>query len=222
MTVNTRYRNLSGRSVVRLGCATSALIILSCGGGTHSETMIPAASAGDEPPPTAATATPEEAKPARGRIVIKATCAGQPVEFQGHMPIERGLVVDFKTGEEFSAAAGTRHLEITMLDDIVLVDKPTLQLDVDVEPNKLSKIQAVFPAAKVQLKLLVRGIEQPPTPIKLIRKGEPIATVKSGPPAFQVSPGNYEAEVQVRGKPVRVKGLVFFEGTDQQVPVRVP
>lgn len=138
------------------------------------------------------------------------------------MPIERDLVVDFKAGEEFSAAAGTRHLEITMLDDIILVDKPTLQLEVNVEPNKLSKIEAVFPAAKVKLKLLIHGTEQPPTPIKLIRKGELIATVKSGPPAFMVSPGTYEAEVQVRGKPARVKGLVFFEGTDQEVPVRVP
>jgi hypothetical protein len=205
-------------------CVASALITLSCGGAGHSgEPLVPAASAGDEPPPIAAESTSEDsAKPARGRIVVKATCAGKSVEAEGHMPIERGLVVDFKMGEEFSAEAGTRHLEVTLLDDIILVDKPTLPLDVNVEPNKLTKVDALFPSAKVQLKLLVRGTEQPPTTIKLIRKGEPIATVKSGSPGFVVSPGTYEAEVAVRGKPMHAKGLVFFEGTDQVVPVRVP
>ena len=215
---------MTNTSVGKLSCVSAALLALSCGGVGRSEPLVPAASAGDEPPPSAASsATPEEpAKPERGRIVVNATCAGQPVEIQGHMPIERGLVVDFAKGEEFSAAAGTRHLEVTMLDNILLVDKPTLQLDVDVQPNKLTKVEANFPTAKVELKLLVHGVEQPPTTIKLIRKGDVVATVKSGSPAFLVSPGNYEAEAQVRGKPVRVKGLVFFEGTDQVVPVRAP
>ena len=58
------------------------------------------------------------------------------------------------------------------------------------------------------------------TEIKLIRNGNVVAQVKSGAPAFLVSPGNYEADVPVRGKTVRVKGLVFFEGTEQVVPVR--
>jgi hypothetical protein len=204
------------------GCAASALFVLSCGGSGRTSDLAPAASAGDEPPPTAAEpASTEPEKPARGRIVVeKATCAGQPVAVRGRMPIERELVVDFDVGQEFSAEAGTRHIEVTMLDDILMVDKPTLQLEVPVEPNKLAKVNAVFPWAKVQLELLVRGTVQPPTPIKLIRKGNVVAEVKSSSPAFLVTPGNYEAEATVRGKKVRVKGLVFFEGTDQKVPVR--
>ena len=215
MTINTR-------SVGKLSCVTTALIALSCGGAGRSEQLIPAASAGDEPPPIAAAASEEPAKPGRGRIIVNPTCQGQPVEIAGHMPIERGLVVDFGKNQEFSAAAGTRHITVTMLDDIILVDKPTLELDVEVLPDKLSMVDARFPAAKVQLTLLIRGKEQPATDIKLIRKGETVATVKSSSPAILISPGNYEAEVQVKGKPVRVKGLVFFEGTDQVVPVRVP
>jgi hypothetical protein len=37
---------------------------------------------------------------------------------------------------------------------------------------------------------------------------------------FDVSPGTYEAEVPLHGKNVRVKGLVFFEGSEQVIPVR--
>jgi hypothetical protein len=136
------------------------------------------------------------------------------------MPVERELVVDFEMGQEFTAEAGTRHIEVSLLDTSVLVDKPTLPLDVNVAPNKLNKIDVNFPWAKVELKLLVNGNLQPPTPVKLIRKGELVAEVKSGSPAFLVSPGNYEADVSVRGKTVRVKDLVFFAGTDQLVAVR--
>lgn len=209
------------------GRSTLVLIALGCGGsGRGSETLVPAASAGDEPPPSAAV-DDSEAKPARrasnadrGRIVINAKCAGQSVAAHAHMPIERGLVVDFEMGQEISAEAGTRHIEVTMTDDIILVDKPTIQLEVEVEPKKLSTVDLVIPWAKVQLNVLAHGTLQPPTAVKLLRRGELVAEVKSGGPAFLVTPGTYEAEVKLRGKTLRVKGLVFFEGTEQVVPVR--
>lgn len=153
---------------------------------------------------------------------MQASCAGKPVHAQGHMPIERDLVVDFTMGQEITAEAGTRHITVALVDDNVLLDKPTLALDVAVEPGELTKVDAVFPWARVQLNVLVRGTVQPPTAIKLIRKGEVVAQVTSGQPGLLVSPGNYEADVTVRSKTVRVKGLVFFEGTDQTIPVRVP
>ena len=204
------------------GCTTLALIAFSCAGASGSdETRAPAASAGDEPPPMAAEAVPEEeVKPARGRIVVQAKCAGKPVVAVGKMPIERDLVVDFKMGQEFSAEVGTRHIEVTLDDDSALIDRPTLQLEVPVEERKTTQVDAVFPWAKVQLNVLVHGTVQPPTSVKLIRKGEVVAEVKSSGPAFLVSPGNYEADVLLKGKTVRVKGLVFFEGTEQTVPVR--
>jgi hypothetical protein len=162
---------------------------------------------------------PEPSKPARGRIVVQAKCRGKLVAAHGRMPIERELVVDFEMGQEFSAEAGTRHIEVTLPDNTILVDKPTLQLDVSVEPEKLAKVEAVFPWAKVQLNLVVNGSVQSATPIKLIRQGNVVAEVKSGGPGFLVSPGNYDADVQLRGKRVRVKGFVFFEGTEQAVTV---
>ena len=204
------------------GCTTLAWIALSCAGANNTEeNRAPAASAGDEPPPSAAPAvSEEEAKPARGRIIVHAKCAGKPVVAFGKMPIERGFVVDFKMGQELSAEVGTRHIEVTLDDDSTLIDRPTLQLEVPVEARKTSNVEAVFPWAKVQLNVLAHGAVQPPTNVKLIRKGEVVAEVKSSGPAFLVSPGNYEADVQLKGKTVRVKGLVFFEGTEQVVPVR--
>lgn len=206
-------------------CIVLALSALGCGASSRATeaALAPAASAGDEPPPSAAVPAPaEEQKPARGRIVVQATCAGKPVIAHGHMPIERGLVVDFEMGQEFSAEAGTRNVTVELGEADVLVDKPTLQLEIPVEANKLTKLNANFPWARVQLNLLIHGNAQPPTNVKLIRKGEVVAEVKTGGPAFLVSPGNYEADVPVRGKTARVKGLVFFEGTEQIVPVRVP
>ena len=204
------------------GCTTLMLIAWSCAGTNGSEeTRAPAASAGDEPPPSAAPELPEEEhKPARGRIVVQAKCAGKPVIAVGKMPIERGFVVDFKMGQEFSAEVGTRQIEVTLDDDSALIDRPTLRLEVPVEERKTTQVEAVFPWAKVQLNVLVHGSVQPPTSVKLIRKGEVVAEVKSGGPVFLVSPGNYEADVQLKGKIVRVKGLVFFEGTEQLVPIR--
>jgi hypothetical protein len=205
------------------GCTTLVLIAFGCAGTIGSEeTRAPAASAGDEPPPTAAAQAPEEeVRPARGRIVVQAKCAGKSVVAVGKMPIERGLIVDFKMGQEFSAEVGTRHIEVTLDDDSALIDRPTLQIEVPVEERKTSQVEAVFPWAKVQLNVLVNGTVQPPTSVKLIRKGEVVAEVKSSTPHFLVSPGNYEADVQLKAKTVRVKGLVFFEGTEQVVPVRV-
>ena len=222
MTSYTRWRVLSVRCGSLLRLTALALFALSCVGSREAteHTQPPAASAGDEPPPSAAPEATEPAPPARGRVVMQAKCAGNPVTAHGQMPIERGFIVDFEMGQEFTAEAGTRQMTVTLTQDDVLVDKPTLQLAVPVEPRKLNEVDAVFPWARVQLKVLARGIEQPKTAVKLLRAGEVVAEVTSGEPAFMVTPGNYEAEVKVRGKTVRVKGLVFFEGTDQVVPVR--
>jgi hypothetical protein len=216
MANSTRYRRSSVRSV----STAVALFALSCSGSgqVSQENLVPAASAGDEPPPPSAASA--EPKSSRGRIVVQARCAGQNVEAHGRMPIERDLVVDFDMGQEFTAEAGTRRIEVTLTQEGVLVDKPTRPIDVAVEADKLAKVNVVFPSAKVQLSLLINGKPQPATPLKLVRDGAVVAEVRSGGPLFQVTPGNYEAEVQVRNKTVRVKGLVFFESTDQVVPVR--
>ena len=199
----------------------------SCAGQNNPEnSAAPAASVGDEPPPgTATTVVTREAVVApavagRGRIVVESKIAGKVVP--AHAKLLKGdRSIDFEAGEEISAEAGTQQIEVTLADASVLIDKPSMQLEVFVEPNKLAKVEAAFPWAKVQLDLILHGKKQPGTVIKLERQGNVVAEVKSGPPVFMISPGNYEAQVAVRGKPARVKGLAFFENSEQVVPVSV-
>jgi hypothetical protein len=160
------------------------------------------------------------AKAGRGRVIVQSKINGKIVSAHARMLVGRDYAVEFEAGEEVSADAGAQKILVTLLDNSVLVDKPTLQLEVPIEPGKLSKVDAAFPWAKVQLNVLLHGSVQPPTAVKLIRNGEVVAEVKSGAPAFLVSPGNYEADIPVRGKTRRVKDLVFFESTEQIVPVR--
>lgn len=200
---------------------------LSCGATPDAEhPFAPAASVGDEPPPSTAKEDPtieQESEPsqqARGRLLVQAKFEGKLVPAHVRMLLSDDYTFDFESGEEVSAFAGTQRLELKLANESLLVDNPTLPVEAFVEPDKLSRVDAVFPWAKVQLRVLVRGSEQPPMPVKLVRDGNVVAEVLSGPPAFLISPGTYEADVQVRGKTVRVKDLVFFESTDQSVPVR--
>lgn len=186
--------------------------------------MAPAASEGDEPPPNAAMTQPaNEPVPAntgRGRLVVQSKIDGKIVQAHARMLLQGDYTFDFEAGEEVSAGAGTQRIDVTLSDNSVLLDKPTRRLEVFIEPDKLARAAAVFPWAKVQLNVLLHGSVQPPTTVKLVRNGAVVAEVKSGAPAFMISPGNYEADVLVRGKTVRVKDLVFFENTEQVVAVR--
>ena len=223
MTNHTHDGNGSVRSVRVLGCIGLVLMTSSCSGEhVSADNPAPAASAGDEPPPVhATTLTAPSTAPAvvgRGYLLVQCKVAGKVV------PAEARLIVgessrDIAPGSEINVEAGAQRIEVTVLDATALVDKPTRQFDAFVEPHKKAKVEAVFPWAKVQLKLLVHGKEQPPTALKLIRDGSVVAEVKSGPPAFMVSPGTYDVEVTLRGKPVRANRLAFFEGSDQVIPV---
>ena len=207
-----------------MGCIGLMLMTSSCSGEhVSADNPAPAASAGDEPPPekTATALTASTVAPAvvgRGHIFVQCKVAGKVV------PAHARLIVgdstrDIELGREISVEAGAQRIEVTLADATTLVDKPTRQFDAFVEPHKKAKVEAAFPWAKVQLKLLVNGKEQPPTALTLIRDGGAVAEVKSGPPAFMVSPGTYDVEITLRGKPVRAKRLAFFEGSDQIIPV---
>jgi hypothetical protein len=206
------------------GCAGLAALALSCGTNRVTDAnTVPAASAGDEPPPSAAAARPAAAPASegRGRLLVKAKVAGQVVKAHARL-VDGGHAIEFEAGEPIETAAGMRRLEVALVDDSALIDQPTLQLDVVVEPYKETNVNAAFPWAKVQLNLLVHGRAQAATAIKLLRSGNVVAEAKSGQPSFLISPGTYEAEVAIHGKPVHVKGLAFFESSEQVVPVAVP
>jgi hypothetical protein len=217
MTNNTRDGNRSVRVVGVVGSLGLALMALSCAGNHTEDKLAPAASVGDEPPPASASAAPASG---RGYLVVQAKVAGKVVPaharlLRGERDSEIGL------GDQLDVEAGDYRLEVTLADDSALIDKPTQTLDVSVEPYKKAIVDADFPWAKVQLKLLVQGREQPPTALKLLRNGSVVAEVKSGPPSFMISPGNYTVEVALRGKPQRVKDLAFFESSEQVIPVAV-
>lgn len=207
-----------------------ALFMLGCGAGSNlSEgNLAPAASAGDEPPPSAATeqSAPAEAQTAptqagRGYLNVEATVEGKSVPAHA-LFIDDHQASEFELGKDMNVAAGVHHVEVSLADANVLIDKPTRQFEVTVEPNQKAKLNAAFPWAKVRLDLLVREKLQPSTRVKLVREGEAIVEVNTGAPMFEISPGDYDADVPVHGKTVRVKGLVFFDGSEQVIPVRVP
>jgi hypothetical protein len=180
--------------------------------------MAPAASVGDEPPPSAAT---EQSAPEarRGYLVVEAIVEGKPVPAQAKL-VDDNQASEFELGKTINVPAGTRHIEVSLADDTVLIDKPTRQFEVTVEPNQKTILKAAFPWAKVQLNLLVNGQQQPSTRVTLMRDGAPIVAVNTGAPMFEISPGTYDVDVPIRGKTVRVKGLVFFDGSEQIIPVR--
>ena len=227
MTNNTQLRSKSLWSVRLFGSASLALVTLGCGATLNTQQDLPpAASVGDEPPPEVEVAEPvhneeSEQKAQHGRLLVNTKFAGKTVPSHVHMLLADGYSFDFESGQDVRAFAGKQQLEVTLADQTLLVDKPTLKLETVVEPDKLTQLDAAFPWAEVRLKLVVRGTEQAATPVKLIRDGHVVAEVLSGEPSFRISPGTYEADVPVRGKTARVKGLVFFEGTAQVVPVRV-
>ncbi|HKU38826.1 MAG TPA: hypothetical protein VJR89_11785 [Polyangiales bacterium] len=193
----------------------------SCSGEhVSADNPAPAASVGDEPPPEhAPTPTASAAAPAgRGYLLVQCKVASKVVPARARLILGENTR-DIELGSEVSVDAGAQRVEVTLADDTALVDKPTRQFDAFVEPHQKARLEAVFPWAKVQLKLLVHGKEQPPTALKLIRDGNVVAEVKSGPPAFMVSPGTYDVEVMLRGKPVRANRLAFFESSDQLIPV---
>jgi hypothetical protein len=202
-------------------------LALSCGAGcsVSDGNLAPAASAGDEPPPSAATEAPASEAQAtpipagRGYLVIEATVEGKRVPARAKL-VDGHRASDIALGKTINVPAGTRHIEVSLADDSVLLDEPARQFEVTVEPNQKTTLKAAFPWAKVQLRLLVNGKEQPKTRVKLVRDGEPIAEVETGAPMFEISPGTYDVDVPIRGKTVRVKGLVFFDGSEQIIPVR--
>jgi hypothetical protein len=205
-----------------------AMFVLGCGAGSSvsQRNMAPAASAGDEPPPHAAMAqaAPNEAQAVpteagRGYLIVEATVEGKSVPAHALL-VDDHQASELELGKDISMPAGVRHVEVSLADDSVLIDKPTRQFEVTVEPNQKTRLNAAFPWAKVRLDLMVNGKPQPSTRVKLVREGATVVEVNTGAPMFQISPGDYDADVPVHGKTVRVKGLVFFDGSEQVIPVR--
>jgi hypothetical protein len=124
------------------------------------------------------------------------------------------------TGESISLPAGTQRISVTIAEATALLDKPTQNLSVFIEPGKTTPVEVTFRWAKVRLDVLVGGRSQGKVPVKLFRGGEVVAELQSGTAPQAISPGKYEADVLLRGRTIHVTGLVFLESAEQTVPVR--
>ena len=150
---------------------------------------------------------------------MQAQVDGKPVSAHARL-LDSERTVEFGMGEEISLEPGTHRVEVAVSDAETLVDKPSQQLEVFIEPGEQAKPVVSFPFARVQLNVLVAGRPQPGAALKLIRNGSVVADLKTSTTPILVTPGKYEADVSVQGATMRVKGLVFFEGSTQTVPVR--
>lgn len=207
-----------------LGCLLSALLAMSgCAGGAiaPAEPLPPGASVGDEPPPEQDTADPLlfKANTGRGSAVITAKVNGQPVAARVKV-LDGSSKLEASAGESISLPAGTQRISVTIADAQALLDKPTQNLSVFIEPGKSTPVEVTFRWAKVRLDVLVGGRSQGKVPVKLFRGGEAVAELQSGSAPQAISPGKYEADVLLRGRTIHVTGLVFLEGAEQTVPVR--
>lgn len=206
-----------------LGFVLCVVTALGCGGTARiARPEPPAASEGSEPepePPAANVTSSERAATGRGSIVVTATVDGQPVAarvkvLDGSSGLEGGA------GESISLPAGEQRISVTIAETSALLDKPTQNLSVFVEPGKPTAVDVTFKWARVRLDVLVGGARQGSVPVKLFRNGEAVAELKSGAAPQAISPGKYEADVMLRGRTIHVTGLVFLEGAEQTVPVR--
>ena len=206
-----------------------------CGGsqasGASAEpTQPPAATQGDEnSPDEAAVAEPEpepEPEPVRasgpGTVTLTARVDRSTVPASVRILDDNGAVQhEAATGEPIHLASGDYRVEISITDPKVLADKPTQARQLLVRPGDNPPIEANFRWAKVTLNVLVGGRAQPGAKVTVLRDGEPVAEMKSGAAPVAITPGRYEADVQLKGSIIRVKGLQFPEGATQTVPVNV-
>jgi hypothetical protein len=217
-------------AIMSVGLAASG-----CGSGRGAEEPVaPAASEGEEPPPDVAQASdpeehaePEERAPApstkaafgRGSVVVTARVDGQPVAARIKV-LEGAQGLEGTTGDTISLPAGTQRISVTIADTQSLLDKPTQNMSVFIEPGKSTPVDVTFRWARVKLDVLVGGRSQGSVPVKLFRGGEPVAELKAGGAPQAITPGKYEADVMLKGRTIHVTGLVFLEGAEQTVPVR--
>lgn len=204
------------------GCGSQA------SGSTADRAQPPAASQGEEvSPDEPAIEEPEpEPEPERasgpGTVTLIARVDQSTVQASVRILDESGVVQrEAASGEPISLPAGNYRAEISITDASALADKPTQARQLLVRPGDNPPIEASFRWAKVTLNVLVGGRAQPGAKVTLLRDGEPVAEMKSGAPPAAITPGRYEADVQLKGSIIRVKGLQFPESATQTVPVRV-
>lgn len=217
----TLFRVEASRCVGRAVLQCAALLALGC--GTHSAAsnpLPPAASAGDEPPPTAAADIAKKPdKPRYGSIMVRAFVRDAPVSGRVHFP-DALRPMDADTGEVIQLEAGTHPVEVTLNANAGLLDRPTQRLQVFIAPHEQATANAYFPWSKVAFTVFVHGRRESGVPIKLLRSAQVVAELRSGAAPQALSPGKYEVEVKLPGRTVHVDRLSLLEGATQNIPLQ--
>jgi len=207
---------------------------VSCGSQSSSSAGAPApeaavASGGEvealesRPVAAAATASDDEAPHATGpgTVTLIALVDGKAVPASVRLFDAAGSVrSEGVAGAPITLPAGEYRVEVRVNDPAVMADTPTQTRQLSLQAGQNSQLEAYFRWAKVSLNVLVGGRPSPGARVKLLRDGQVVAELQSGAPPVAITPGRYEADVQLRGSVVRVTGLQFPEGATQTVPVR--
>lgn len=214
-----------------------SLICWGCGGSQSQPTSGPA-----KEPSAAGVQTPSE-KPAEGpaqaaepkeaveptmpvgpaSVLIQAIVKGKPTEAKIKIVDQAGNVAaEGKAGEKLTVQSGKYQAIVQVTDVDALVDKPSKNIDLDLQAGAEDKEQVSFPWAKIRLNVRIDGKVDTKAQVKLIRDGTPVATVKSADKDYvQISPGRYQAEVSAKNTKATVDNIMFPEGATQDVPVDV-
>jgi hypothetical protein len=220
---------------VRQTLVCMLLAAFGCSGGGSSEPA-PTASEGSEgsevaeapaaEPSAPESASEEEAIPMRrsgpAKLTLDAVVQGKSVPAKVRLLAADGSeAASGETGQALNVQSGEYTLEVEIVDDDALLDKPTQKRQLTVNAGDELNEKAEFPWSKVTLNVRVNGKLDRGAKVILLRDGQEVAKVKSGAPLAPISPGRYEAVVETRGAKIEVKGMLFPEGGSETMPVDV-
>ena len=221
---------------VRNALSCMSFVVFACGGGGASAgEPAPGASessegseVGETPAAEASTAesASEEAIPVRrsgpAKLTLDAQVKGKSVPAKVRLLAADGSeAASGEAGQALNVQSGQYTLEVEILDDSALLDKPTQKRELTVNAGDELHEKAEFPWSMVTLNVRVNGKLDRGAKVILIRDDKEVATVKSGAAPAAISPGRYEAVVETRGAKIEVKGMLFPEGGSETMPVDV-
>jgi hypothetical protein len=217
------------RRVVVLAC----LWALGCGGGAPAEPVATEPTSGSEAvvAPQVETEPVEEEPVAEppprgpGRLRLSNIVGNQEVGGTVRILDARGSVVaEGPSGQTFNVDAGTYRIAGSITDAAVILDRPTREADdeVTVTPGQETVGRVVHPVARVRLRVTRRG--RPVTnwraEVRRQSGGDPIE-LRPSETHTPISPGRYDAVVQVGGERFELSGVVFQGGSTADVPVNI-
>jgi hypothetical protein len=218
----------------------AAVLVLGCGGGGASTQpdddevdFSPEDDAlfGDGPP----QAGPLEEEPAETegeggpvgptRVTVEVKLGTE--EYEGEVQVQNAsgaTVAQGRGGQTFTLQAGEYTVVARATNEDHIIGAPvetTEPLTLAGEEEKTVRVS--IPASQVRLDVRRNGRPLRAPQVTLFREGgdEPVARFVAGDRHITIVPGRYEADVRTGNQEIRVRGLTFMEGAQQNIPVNV-